>query len=95
MMTLTNSEPDNTAVDELKQLLDNNILDWNRPSQLTSISAKENYDKLIPAIQAHINTILKSIVDELEGARETDGESWNRGFNSALGTAIQIVKERL
>ena len=48
--------------DEIKTMLDNTILDWNRPSQLTDISADANYRKLIPAINAYTTN---KIIEEL------------------------------
>lgn len=44
----------------IKNMLDNSILDWNRPSQLTDISAEANYNKLIPEI---IQLIEKTVLD--------------------------------
>jgi hypothetical protein len=44
----TGSEPRRTKI---KSMLDNTILDWNKPSQLTTINAKRNYEALIPAIE--------------------------------------------
>ncbi len=42
---------DNKIDERIKKMLDNSILDWNRPSQLTTVEAKANYRSLIPAIK--------------------------------------------
>lgn len=61
------AQPTMSELEDIKKMLDNTILDWNRPSQLTEIDAKFNYDRLIPAIQAYTDrAVLNARIDELE-----------------------------
>lgn len=46
-----------------------------------------------PHIQAHINTILTSITEELEAEKERAGDLVNPAYPHALTTAIQIVSK--
>lgn len=78
--------------------------DYSELSDAEKASDMEQVDRYWSLIQAHINTILSEIADELEGQRKKpttfDGDTpattlGDTGFNEALDTAIQIVKERL
>ena len=48
--------------EKITKMLDNTILDWNRPSQLTTGSADANYNKLIPAIEKLFHQELERVI---------------------------------
>lgn len=93
----------NTAVDELEQIL----LRF-ASSEMDEIGVQQGaiskntqlftLDQTISAIQAHINKTLSEIADELEGAKKYPDHDFygqyahNQGNNTALDTAIQIVR---
>lgn len=65
---------------QIKRMLDNTILDWNRASQLTTIGAKSNYEVLTPAIQTLVQATVLEVIGEDEqeaGYNGEAGESWD------------------
>ena len=95
-MTQSPKEPNSELI---KQMLDNNILDWNRPSQLTTISADDNYAKLIPAIQALINKEVEAArIDEMHKAAESHriagGKGLPKGFQKRMNELQSELKAK-
>lgn len=80
-------KPDPMAEDEIKKMLDNTILDWNRPSQLTDISADANYRKLIPAINAYTTNKI------IEVTKSKDYAYWER--NQLVGVLSRLYPSHL
>lgn len=91
----------------IEKMLDDYILDWNNPTNLTSNKRDFNYDKLIPAIKALLKEVLATVRPEelhtIEEVRELNknaprplGEWANmraEGYLEALADYDAKVKE--
>lgn len=76
-------ELDNT----IENMLNNTILDWNSPSQLTSVNATDNYIKLIPAIKALIHDREEKAIADYQTEYE------QKHIASAVAVALHTTKE--
>lgn len=79
---------------QIKNMLDNTILDWNRASQLTTIDAKANYDSLIPAIKSLILEVVEAVTPaEIKGDMPSE-DRYDDGYNWGVNATISEIKSK-
>ena len=61
---MTNLKENTNLKEQIVSMLDNTILDWDKPSMLTDMKAKPIYDRLVPAIEKLVHQARVQAVEE-------------------------------